>query len=28
MSWEEIMRDLSAVGATVCVDDGAKPFEG
>ena len=26
MSWEEIMRDLSVVGATVCVDDGAVPF--
>ena len=28
MSWEEIMLDLSVVGATVCVDDGAVPFEG
>lgn len=28
MSWEEIMLDLSVVGATGCVDHGAVPFEG
>ena len=27
-SWEDIMRAVSTVGATVCVDDGAEPFEG